>query len=385
MGSFTKWLSELFGAARAEEIEENGYRLEERDTPLQLERMAIQSAVSLISAAVGQCRFRTFLEGEEKQLEEYYLWNYSPNANQSSTQFLQDFVETLVYNNEALIVERRGELFLAESFSYQEEGSKELTFTNITIGSESISDKKAGNVLFFRLGNTDIRPLLSNLCHQYESLIQKAVNSYERGAADKGILNIDTLKRGKVEDEEQYRRDLMDGRFKKFFSSQNAVLPLYDGYTYTPHKRELRNTSELNDVKNMSDEIYNRVGQAFRIPPAFLRGETAQSGDGMDQFIRMCVRPICNMLEEEITRKRYGIKEFQKGSFVAVDMSLLEITGIFASADKLDKIIGCGILSIDEVRAKTGEAALNTPEAQKHFITKNYGEVETGEGEQNEE
>ncbi|MCM1190659.1 MAG: phage portal protein, partial [bacterium] len=289
MGSFTKWLSGLFGAARAEEIEENGYRLEEADTPLQLERMAIQSAVGLISAAVGQCRFRTFLEGEEKQLEEYYLWNYSPNANQSSTQFLQDFVETLVYNNEALIVERRGELFLAESFSYQEEGTKELTFTNITVGSESIPDKKAGSVLFFRLGNTDIRPMLSNLCHQYELLIQKAVNSYERGAADKGILNIDTLKRGKIENEEQYRKDLLDGRFKKFFSSQNAVLPLYEGYTYTPHKRELRNTSELNDVKNMSDEVYNRVGQAFRIPPAFLRGETAQSGDGMDQFIRMCV------------------------------------------------------------------------------------------------
>ncbi|MCM1190737.1 MAG: phage portal protein, partial [bacterium] len=114
-------------------------------------------------------------------------------------------------------------------------------------------------------------------------------------------------------------------------------------------------------------------------------GETAQSGDGMDQFIRMCVRPICNMLEEEITRKRYGIKEFQKGSFVAVDTSLLEITGIFASADKLDKIIGCGILSIDEVREKAGEAALNTPEAQKHYITKNYGEVDAGEGEQNEE
>lgn len=385
MGSFTRWLSELFGAAEAEKIEEGGYRLREDEAPLALERMAIQSAVSLISAAVGQCRFRTFLDGEEAQLEEYYLWNYAPNANQSSTQFLQDFVETLVYNNEALIVERRGELFLAESFSWQEAGTKELTFTNIAIGSESIPDRRARDVLFFRLGNTNVKPLLSNICHQYEALIEKAVTSYERATADKGILSIDAVRRGKVEDEEKYRKELLDGRFKKFFSSQNAVLPLYSGYTYTPHKRELRNISELNDVKKMSDEIYNRVGQAFRIPPAFLRGETAQSGDGMDKFIRMCVRPICNMMEEEITRKRYGIGEFKKGSFVAIDTAMLEIAGIFASADKLDKIIGCGILSIDEVREKVGERALGTLEAQKHYITKNYGVVKAGEGKSNEE
>lgn len=384
MGSFTRWLSELFGAARAEEIECSGRFTEGDAAALELEKVAIQSAVGMISAAVGQCRFRTFLDGAEKKEEEFYLWNYSPNANQSSTQFLQDFVETLVYNNEALIVERRGELFLAESFSYQENGTQELAFTNIAVGAEPIPDRRAGDVLFFRLSNMDIRPLLSNLCHQYEALIGDAVSSYKRGAAEKGILNIDTLGRGKVEDEEKYRKELLDGRFKRFFSANNAVLPLYNGYTYTPHKRELRNTSELNDVKSMSDEVYNRVGQAFRIPPALLRGETAQSGDAMDKFIRLCVRPLCNMLEEEITRKRYGLKAFAKGSCMLVDTALLEVSGLFASADKLDKIVGSGILCIDEVREKLGEPALGTEEAQKHYITKNYGELKKEEGGSNE-
>lgn len=70
---------------------------------------------------------------------------------------------------------------------------------------------------------------------------------------------------------------------------------------------------------------------------------------------------------------------------MTVDTARLEINGIFASADKLDKIIGSGILSIDEVREKTGELAVGTEETQRHYITKNYGAIRTGEGNDNEE
>lgn len=380
MGSFTRWLSGLFGEARAEEIESSGYRIHmEEERTLALERAAIQSAVGLVAAAVGQCHFRTFLQGEEVREDEYWLWNYSPNRNCNSTQFIQELVETLVYNNEALVIEHCGELFLADDFSYREEGMREYVFSGITVGGETLADRRSPDVLFFRLGNTDIRPLLSELCHQYEELIGKAVESYGKACADKGILSTDSVGKGDQKMEE-YRKDLLENKFKKFFSAQNAVLPLNKGYTYTSHKREFRNTSEINDVKTLGDEVYNRVGQAFRIPPALLRGETAQSGDTMDRFIRLCVRPFCNMLEEEITRKRYGRKAAVEGSYLAVDTAMLEITGLLASAEKMDRIIGCGILSIDEVREKTGERALGTEEARRHYITKNYGTVDTGEG-----
>ncbi len=377
MGSFTSWLSGLFGMAKAQQLEADGYRLSgDAEIPLAIEKLAIQSGVGLIAAAVGQCRFRTFLDGEEIRGDEYYLWNYSPNINQSSTQFLQDLVETLVYDNEVLVVEHLGQLFIADAFCRQETGMQEDLFSGISIRGETFPDRRAKDVLYFRMENENVRPMLSNLCHQYESIIKKAVESYEKASSDKGILNIDGLKQGPI-DHEAYRKDLLGDKFKKFFSAQNSVLPLHKGYTYTPHTRAVRNTSELNDVKSMSDEIYNRVGQALRIPPSMLRGEVSNGGDGVDKFLRFCVRPFANILEEEITRKRYGKKEVLKKSFVLVDTSMIEISGLFASADKLDKIIGCGILSIDEVREKTGELALGTEESQMHFVTKNYGKVET--------
>ena len=62
MGSFTRWLSELFGAARAEEIECSGRFTEGDAAALELEKVAIQSAVGMISAAVeigrASCRER---------------------------------------------------------------------------------------------------------------------------------------------------------------------------------------------------------------------------------------------------------------------------------------------------------------------------------------
>jgi HK97 family phage portal protein len=377
MGAFTKWLSDLFGSAKAEEIEANGYKLTPGgDVPLEIEHLAIQSAVGLIAAAVGQCRFRTFMNGEEVMEDEYYLWNYSPNTNQSSTQFLQDLVETLIYNNEVLVVEQKNQLYIADNFSYKLRGTEEVTYQNITVNSVHIPDKRARDALYLRMANTEVQTYLSQTCKQYEEIIAKALQSYEKAGADKGILNIDATKRGPI-DAQTYQKDLLENKFKNFFSSKNAVLPLHAGYTYTPQTRTVRNTSEINDIKNMSDEIYNRVGQIFRVPPAFLRGETAQSGEAVDNFLKFCIRPICDMLEEEITRKRYGSNGVKKGSFVSVDPSMVEISGIFASSDKLDKIIGCGVLSIDEVRQKVGETALGTEEAQKHFVTKNYGVVDT--------
>lgn len=388
MSSFTKWLSELFGSAEtAKAVEEGDYNV--RDPAiLELERVAIQTAVGYLAAAVGQSEVRTFLNGEEIRRHEYYLWNIRPNNNQNSTQFIQDLIETLVYNNEVLVVERPdGQLFIADSFIREEQGTRMGWFSGITIRGDPFPDRQASEVLYLQMNNDDIRPLLSNLCHQYEEIIQEAMEGYQKTNADKGVLNIGAVKTGKI-DHDKVRNDLLNNRFKDFFSAKNAVLPLHDGYTYTPHTRSVRNTSEVTDIKTMSDEVYNRVGQAFRIPPSLLRGEI-ENGDGaFSRFMRLGVRPLCNMLEEEITGKRYGEDGFESGSYVLVDPSGVELGGVFEVAAKIDKLVSCGVFSIDEIRRKTGEPLLGTPEAEAHYITKNYQNIkngeDTGKGEESE-
>lgn len=376
MGFFTRWLTGLFGSEATEKIEAEVGGGRDPDA-LALKTLAIQTAVGYIAAAVGQCDFRTFLKSEEVKEKEHFLWNYSPNPNQNSTQFLQDLIEVLLYNNEALIVEEQGALYVADLFGITENGTQKDIFMGITVRGKTLRDRNADEVMYFRLNNADVQPLLAETCGQYENIIRSAIESYEKSSADKGILNINSLARGKLgENYEKIKNDLLNRRFRDFFGKKSSVLPLYDGFSYTPHTRNIRNVSEMNDVKSLADEIYNRVGQAFRIPPAMLRGETANAADVTDNFIKFGVCPLCNMLQEEITRKRYGEKAWSEGNYLIVDPSNVEIGGVFDAAAKIDKLISCGVFSIDEIRSKIGEPILGTPEAQAHYITKNYAQMQ---------
>ena len=81
-------LKRLFGleqiAANMEQASD--YAIENKLYALELEKIAIQTAIGYIASAVSQCEFRTFLDGKEVKEEEYYRWNYSPNINQNSSQ-----------------------------------------------------------------------------------------------------------------------------------------------------------------------------------------------------------------------------------------------------------------------------------------------------------
>ncbi len=378
-------LKRLFGLEPiVQAIEQDGTVIDDRMHVLQLEKVAIQTAIGYIASAVSQCEFRTYVNGEETKGQEYYRWNYSPNKNQNGSQFLWEVVESLIYNGEALIIEERNQLFLADSYTTNENGINERVFENITVDGDSLRNRKGKDVIWMVFDNNDIRPLLSEVCHEYEALIEEAVKGYKQQHAEKGILNIDARTRGNPDDE-AVRNDLLSNRFKKFFSAESAVLPLHSGYTYTSQSKNTNKGSEVSDVKTLTDEVYNRVGQIFRVPPTLLRGEIGDVDESQKNFLRYAIKPIVKLLETEITRKLYGYEAYKKGSYLTIDTSRLEISGVFDMAEKVDKLIACGVYSIDEARRKVGEPELGLPETQKHFITKNYSEIQQEGGEENAE
>lgn len=91
------------------------------------------------------------------------------------------------------------------------------------------------------------------------------------------------------------------------------------------------------------------------------------------------------MLEKEINRKRYGKTAYLKGSFLRIDTTCIKHVDIFSVAEKIDKLISCGVYSVDELRAKLKEVALNTKWSKQHWITKNYSQIDNLEGGTNSE
>lgn len=384
-----KWLEgKMLGGksveVTAETIEK--YIEQERFSNLVAEELTIHAAINLIANSISKCEFKTLKNGKEYQGEEYYVWNYEPNKNQNSSQFLQELTATLLYRNECLVVENNGQLIIAESFTKEEYALKETVFSNVyRKGLTFNRDFRMSEVLYFRLNNKNIRQLLTNLCNGYNNLLEEAVDKYEKAGGEKGTLHIDAqakgMKYGNKSFEEVYE-DLMNNRFKRFFNSRSAVLPLWNGFTYTKQAAEQskKSTSEMKDITDVLDEIVVTVARAFNIPVALLKGDVSDVSKVTQNFLTFCVDPLCEMLQTEINRKRYGKYQVQRGCYVRINTTTIMHVDVFEIAEKIDKLISSGMYCIDDLRKKLGETELDTEESKTYWITKNYTSIESLKG-----
>ena len=68
----------------------------------------------------------------------------------------------------------------------------------------------------------------------------------------------------------------MSKHFKKFFDSENAVLPLFDGYSYTDLSQSSKNiysTESTRDIKALADDIFDFTARALSFPPSLAKGD----------------------------------------------------------------------------------------------------------------
>ena len=171
----------------------------------------------------------------------------------------------------------------------------------------------------------------------------------------------------------------MNDRFKRYFNSRSAVLPLFNGFTYTKQAGEQskKSTSEMKDITDVLDQIVNTVARAFNIPAALLKGDVSEIDKVTKNFLTFCIDPLCEMLNTEINRKRYGKTQIRKGNYIKIDTTTIMHVDVFEIAEKIDKLIASGMYCIDELRRKLGETELGTEESKKHWITKNYEDITT--------
>ena len=346
---------------------------------LDIELFAIHSAISLVSNAISQCEFKTYLKGVEVKQDEYYLWNIEPNKNENSSQFKQEFISKLLFNNEALMIPIGNQLIIADSFYQEEFAINENIFSSIVKGTMSFNKTfNMSEVMYFKLGNTDIRKLLSRLMIGYNNLVNMSMNKYNKSGGRKGILDIDSTASGNKNFQQKFD-DLMNVRFKKYFDAENAVLPLEKGYKYEEQAGESgkKSISEITDLSILTKEILSRVAQAFKIPVSLLLGDIADVSNLTDNFLTFCIDPICCGANEEIARKRYGKSAYIAKNYLKIDTTCIKHLDLFSISQAFDKLIASGGYSIDELRLKLGDVELNTDYSKKHWITKNYQDIET--------
>lgn len=352
----------------------------ERDSPWALSseicvrELAFYACVNLIGNAVAKCEFKTFLGGKEVKGDEYYLWNYSPNKNQNSSEFLRKLIYRLYHDNEVLVVESGGQLLVADSFVCDRFAVKESVFTQVTVEDFTFNRSfRRSQVIYLNLGEKKLQTLVNSMNEAYGRLLDYGIKGYKKSRGTKGTLEIDTTASGDKVFQENIS-NLRNAGFRTFAEAENGILPIYKGLKFTETGKPSAETTR--DIRAMIDDVFDLTARAFGIPPLLVSGQVAGISDALDQLLTFTIDPLTDMLSEEINRIRNGAEGFKQGNYLQIDTSTIKHIDKISSAQSIDKLISSGAYCINEMRIALGDPVIDEPWAWQHFITKNYEEIE---------
>ena len=345
-------------------------------TEVHIREMAFWNTVNIISNAVSKCEFKTYVRGEETKGEEYYMWNVEPNKNQNSSNFINKWLAQLYRNNEYLIIENNGELLVADSFAKKEYVLYEDTFSDVVVkGFEFNKTFKQSEVLYGKLSEQNMRKVTNALYDSYSKLIFFSMKAYQKSRGTKGIFKYDTIPVTGTEERKVFD-SLIGEKFKKFMESGDAILPLGKGQSYEDTGNKTYSNENTRDIRALINDISDFTAKGFNMPPVITRGDVQDTSKAVDQMLTFCIDPLVDNLQEEINRQRIGKAEFLKGTKVEIDTRTIKHIDILESATAIDKLISSGCYSINDIKKVMGDEPINEEWANKHFITKNYTDIE---------
>lgn len=383
--NIAEWLKERFGAKSGEAVSLSQKAIEEAATKFSVNRFAVECVVNLIAATIARCEVKTYIDRKEVRGDEYYSWNFRPNLNQNSTQFMVKLVTKLLMENRVLVVEIGSDRLVADSFTLREKYAlREWIFENVTVENFTFDQSfRRSEVMYIELNDSNIRETLETMLGYYSNLLSMAVTKYSRAGGRKGKLTMDRTKMN--EKREESLQETVNKMFRNYFTAENAVITMPQGMDYTEISGDgsKKSTSDVADLVSLTKDAFAHAARAYRVPPALISGEIADVDKVTENFLTFCIDPLVDLIENEGNFSIYG-KAVLGGNYLSIDTTAIQHIDVFQIAEKIDKLISNGVYSIDELRRKLGEEVIGEPWSQKHYITLNYSEVSALKGGENQ-
>lgn len=347
------------------------------DIPVELyyRELAIFTASSLISNAISRSEMRTFEKGVPVKKQDYYLLNVSPNRNETSSVFWHKVINKVIREGEALVVEADGYLYCADSFGRASErpilGD---VYESVAVGNFTFNRQfTQADSYTFRLDNINVKRLIDGMYEQYGKILSAAAKNLKQANGQKYKLHIDGVKAGDEEFNKEFE-EYIKKQLMTYMESENAVYPEFDGYKLEtgPSGESSASSSDFVELKK---ELFTSVAGAFHIPDSMMTGNITNMADIIGSFLTFGVDPYADMITEALN-KRAGLDNYVAGNYYQVDTSKIMHRDLFDVAADVSNLISSGVKCIDEVREMLGDAPLNTDWSRKHFITKNFEEIE---------
>lgn len=377
-------------------VGEDGKPAKAKDFSEDVERckwMEVARAVleSYVISALQMCEIRIYRSAEAEASTEHdaWLWNVSPNPNQSRADFMAAILHNAMRNEEGSLVVpiRRGgrvHLYPADSFGVEERPGQPNLYTNVVIEGSTVVGKRsyrADEVYHFSLTTCPGWQRLFDLAQdQYEQLGTLAGSAFRDATATRYKLRTDVpLTQGgkQMENIAAY----IDGSLKTFVRGQRGVLPVYKGFDLERLQGASNAASwrRSEDVIAIRQDMFDAVAACMRIPTSLIYGNTNNFESVMTSFLTFGIDPVARVLEDEIARKTLSEEQWASGGEVVVDTTKVKHVELFDVADSIEKLVGSSVDNPNEIRAFTRQRRVDKPGMDDYQRTKNHEGVGGGE------
>ena len=355
------------------------------ETEFNLRVLSYRICVNLIANALGRCEMKVYDRKREVRDDIYYLWNISPNTNENSTAFWHHFIETLYANNEALMIETTkrttkggrplSAIVVADDFKQTANWpARQNEYTSVRCGDVNYNKTfREREVFHLKLHQERINDVRAGIVDSYNRMATMAAGNYGWNSGHHMKVKIGSVQQGDPNFQEKFRA-LLDNQVKPFFNSGNTILPEFSGYEWSffePSSASGAGKDYIKDMNTLREDIWNMTAQAFGIPLVLVEGKVEATKDAQNRFLTNVIDPLCDQIGEEITRKEYDLDDWLAGSYVAMDSSTINHFDLFAEAAAIEKLIGSGVYSVNDIRRAAGQPRIEEPWADEHYMTLN--------------
>lgn len=341
--------------------------------------MALLTCTRLIMGVLAKCEFQTYRGGSMQKQREWRLWNIEANKNTNAQQFRARLIHQLISTGDVLVVALDNELYIADSYTRDDNVMRDAHYKEVVV--EGITLNRRFNereVMHFVLPNSGWTKTFGDMASAYAQIINSGVKGYRRAQGMKGTLSLDAVQMTGMNGDkvEKAYEALRNAGFKRFADAESAVLPLYKGMEYTDVSQKTYSNQNSRDIRAMVDDLTDFAARMLGISPLLVNGSVQDTTAAKKQTIDDCVIPIAELLQCEINRKRYSAEDIEDGTMLVIDMSRAIFVDWLSAATGVDKLVASGALSINEVRVLLRLPIIDEEWANRHYLTKNYGDIE---------
>ncbi|MBQ2423044.1 MAG: phage portal protein, partial [Clostridia bacterium] len=218
-------------------------------------------------------------------------------------------------DGDALIVkEPYGDgLVVADSFEIDDDRPV-YVYRDIMIGKRKIERLNESEILYIRPNWKNVEPLIRKMSDSFLRMMASAMNQYLFNNGQHWKVHVDQISEGE-DDWRQKFTEILNTQIKPFFDSVCGVLPEMEGYSYTQIGGGSGGTKG-DEVRALEKSIWTETGRAFLIPTALTGGDQQDTTVAKKQFLEDVIDPFAGILEQEINRKRFTVREYLRGSYL---------------------------------------------------------------------